>query len=110
MARPESQALPVALAGQADFHGSWTGSLVKPHLTGTLKATQLAYRDAVASRQSGQPRFVRVDSVEAVGSYSPSQIAIEHAAVVRGKSRIALSGTLDASLPRAPSDRSWSLG
>ena len=96
-----TEALPVALAGQADFHGSWTGSLVKPHLTGVLKATQLDIEMPRAAG-SGQPRFVRVDSVEAVGSYSPSQIAIEHALLLRGKSRIALSGTLDASSAPGP--------
>ncbi len=34
-------AIPVALTGEAGFQGSWTGSLVKPHLAGVLKATDL---------------------------------------------------------------------
>ncbi len=50
-----------------------------------------------AGGNPGQPQFVRMDSVEAAGSYSPSQIAIQHALLLRGKTRIALSGTLDAS-------------
>jgi translocation and assembly module TamB len=95
-------ALPVALAGQADFLGIWTGSMVKPHLKGTLKATQLAFELPSPVGNPGQPQYVRMDSVEAVGSYSPSQIAIEHAQLVRGNSRIAMSGTLDASLAQGP--------
>jgi translocation and assembly module TamB len=95
-------ALPVALAGQADFHGSWTGSLLKPHLTGTLKATHLDVEMPSPAGNPGQPQYVRMDSVEALGSYSPSQIAIEHAQLVRGNSRIAMSGTLDASLGPGP--------
>ncbi len=77
--------------------GSWTGSLVKPHLAGSLKATQIALEMPAAGGNPGQPQFVRMDSVEAAGSYSPAQIAIQHAQLLRGKTRIALSGTLDAS-------------
>ncbi len=90
-------ALPLALTGQADFLGIWTGSLVKPHLTGTLKATQLAIEMPSAGGISSQPQFVRLDSVDVTGSYSPAQIAIEHAQLLRGVTRIALNGTLDAS-------------
>ncbi|MDR3454204.1 MAG: hypothetical protein P4L96_15660, partial [Rhodoferax sp.] len=90
-------ALPVDLAGQADFLGTWTGSLVKPHLTGTLKATQLAIETPSAGGNSGQPQFVRFDSVDATGSYSEVHIAIEHAQLIRGAARVVLKGTLDAS-------------
>jgi translocation and assembly module TamB len=95
-------ALPVALEGQADFLGSWTGSLLKPHLTGTLKATQLDVEMPSPAGNPGQPQFLRWDSAEVEGSYSPVQIAIEHAQLVRGNSRIAMSGTLDASLGPGP--------
>jgi translocation and assembly module TamB len=90
-------ALPVALAGQADFHGAWTGSLVKPRLAGSLKATDLALEMPATESNSGQAQVVRIDSIEAAGSYAPSQIAIQNAVLLRGKSRIALNGTLDAS-------------
>ncbi len=90
-------ALPVALTGQADFHGSWTGSLVKPHLAGTLKATQLAIEMPSPGGNSGQPQFIHLDSVDATGSYSESQIAIENAQLLRGAERVLLKGTLDAS-------------
>ena len=87
-------ALPVSLAGQADFHGSWTGSLARPHLAGTLEATQLALE--LPGGNSGTPQFLRFDTVSASGLYSPSQIAIQHAQLQRGTTRIALGGTLDA--------------
>ena len=103
--RKGAAALPAVLTGQADFQGSWTGSLIKPHIAGTLKATQLAIEIPSEAGDSTQPRpelhFVHFDSVGAEGSYSPTQISIQHAQLVRGDSKIALSGTLDAS--QAPS-------
>jgi translocation and assembly module TamB len=103
-------ALPVALDGQADFHGTWTGSLIQPHLMGSLKATQLdvempSRAAAAGTAQSNgvqpqptQPSFVHLDSVDADGSYSPTQIAIEHAMLLHGNSKISASGTLNASV------------
>jgi translocation and assembly module TamB len=93
-------ALPVSLTGQGDFHGIWTGSLTRPHISGTVQATQLAFEFPAGS--SGTPQFVRFDSVSATGLYSPSQIAIEHAQLQRGTTRIALSGTVDASPGASP--------
>jgi translocation and assembly module TamB len=95
-------ALPVSLAGQADFHGSWTGSLTRPHLAGTLEATQLAFEMPAAVGSSGPPQIVRFDSVSASGTASPSQIAIQHAQLQRGNMRIVLGGSLDASPGREP--------
>jgi translocation and assembly module TamB len=95
-------ALPVSLAGKADFLGTWTGSLARPHLAGTLEATQLAFEMPAAVGNSGPPQTVRFDSVSASGMASPSQIAIQHAQLLRGNSRIALSGTVDASSGASP--------
>ena len=89
-------ALPVALSGQAEFHGDWAGSLVKPQLTGSLVATQFALELPVQRDNLGQPHFVRMDSVHMEGSYSAAQIAIRQAQLDRGETRIILSGTLDA--------------
>ncbi len=47
-------------------------------------------------RSQSQPQFVHMDSIEADGSYSAAQIAVLHAQLVRGKTRIKLSGTLEA--------------
>jgi len=98
-------ALPVTLGGQADFRGSWTGSLVDPHIAGNLKATQLSIEMLpISPTQNGkpirpqlyQPGFVRWDTVEATGSYSADRVAIEHSLLHRGKAEISLDGTLNA--------------
>ncbi len=100
--RTGTKALPAVLTGQADFHGTWTGSLIKPHIAGAVKATQLAVELPSAAGDSSQPRLVHFDSVNAEGSYAPNQISIQHAQLLRGDSRIELSGTLDASEPGFP--------
>jgi translocation and assembly module TamB len=98
-------ALPVALSGQGDFHGSWTGSLVDPHLAGSIKATQLAIEllpvqpvenGKPAQPQAVQPGFVPWDTVEATGSYAADRIDISRGLLRRGKAEIALDGTLVA--------------
>jgi len=94
-------ALPVALTGQADFHGSWTGSLIKPHIAGSLKATGLAL-EMPAGADPNQTRLVQLDSADVEGSYSPTRIAIGHAELTHGASRLALTGTLDAAPGTSP--------
>jgi translocation and assembly module TamB len=93
-------ALPVALGGQGDFHGTWTGSLLDPHIAGSGKATQLGIEMPVkATGKPGEPlasRLVQFDSVEATGSYAAERIAIQHALLHRGKADLAFEGTLDA--------------
>ena len=108
-------ALPVALSGQGDFQGSWTGSLVDPHIAGDVKATQIAIEllpvqpalkarvltsataPAVATpAQTLQPGFVAWDTVAVTGSYAANRITIQHADLRRGTADVALDGTLDA--------------
>jgi translocation and assembly module TamB len=109
-------ALPITLAGEGDFHGTWTGSLVDPHIAGTAKATQLAIemilaatatRDAgamqAAPSQPAQPKFVHWDSVEATGSYNAERIVIQHGLLHRGPAELDVDGTLDAT-PAATHD------
>jgi translocation and assembly module TamB len=105
-----ASALPVTLAGQADFHGSWTKSLVDPHIAGTVKATQIAIEMLPAKATAGSSgatqsagdaqnpplQSVHWDSVEATGSYAAERIAIQHAQLIRGQAEIDLDGTLDA--------------
>ena len=108
-------ALPVALSGQADFHGTWTGSLIKPHLTGSLKATQLAIEMPSPGATSSQPnaaesrpaqsQTVHFDSADFEGSYSPTQINLSRAELLVGNSRISASGTLDASVAEPTASR-----
>ncbi len=87
-------AIPVKMSGEADFHGEWMGSLVRPHLAGRLQATQATLEMPVAG--SGQPRLIALDLAQASGSYSPARIAIEHGLLERGNAKLAVSGTLDA--------------
>jgi translocation and assembly module TamB len=103
-------ALPILLAGQMDFlHGTWTGSLAAPRIAGNLKATQIALemqlaRDASndSNVQAVQPGFVHWDSIEATGSYAPEKIVIQSSLLTRGKSQLAVDGTLDAATRRMP--------
>jgi translocation and assembly module TamB len=90
-----AEALPAHLAGQADFHGTWTGSLLRPRIAGTAQATQLAIE--MPHPGTTAPRFLAFDSVQAAGSYSDTKIAIGHAELQHGPARLTLSGTLDAS-------------
>jgi translocation and assembly module TamB len=91
-------ALPVALAGQADFNGSWTGSLANPHLTGNLKASELNLEMPSTSEKvaTAEPPSVHLDSVDATGSYTATRIEIAHAMLLRGDTRVTLSGSLAA--------------
>ncbi len=97
-------ALPVSLGGQADFHGSWAGSLINPRFAGTVNATQLDLempeQAASGNAAPGQTRTVHLDSVDASGSYSAARIAIDHGVVKRGESSLDVSGTLTA-MPEA---------
>ncbi len=68
-----TSALPVDLDGQADFKGSWTGSLADPHLAGELQATNLSV-ELPGNNGATQPRLVHWDSLDASGSYSASRI------------------------------------
>ncbi|HUD12109.1 MAG TPA: translocation/assembly module TamB domain-containing protein [Terracidiphilus sp.] len=110
-----ANALPVALNGEGDFHGSWTGSLVDPHIAGTARATQLGIEMVLGGmvesaakglQQTGsqqptpslptQPQLVHWDLVEATGSYAAERIVIQRARLLRGKAEIDVDGTLDA--------------
>jgi translocation and assembly module TamB len=95
-------ALPVALGGEAVFHGTWSGSLVDPHLAGSAQAAELSIETAPRpGGKTGEPQWVRWDTVEAAGSYSSVRIAVDHGVLSRGDTQIVLSGTLDAALGAA---------
>ncbi len=98
-------ALPIALNGQGDFHGTWTGSLLDPHLAGNLKATQLNVEVPASlsanyiPKQPATPQFFRLDAVEASGSYSAARIDITNGLLHHGNAEIAFSGSVAAGLP-----------
>ena len=87
-------ALPVALDGQADFKGTWTGSLEDPHLAGELQATNLSAE--MPTKNAAQPQLLHWDSVDATGSYSATRITIEHGQLRHGDAEIIVDGTLTA--------------
>jgi translocation and assembly module TamB len=92
-------ALPVLLRGQAEFHGTWTGSLVDPHLSGNLNAANVSVElPANPNDKTGKPQFVRWDALSAQGSYSAERISIDHSQLTHGHASIGLQGTLTASL------------
>jgi translocation and assembly module TamB len=91
-------ALPVALDGQADFKGTWTGSLMDPHLAGDLQATNLSV-EMPARNNAAQPQLLHWDSLDATGSYSAARITIEHGQLRRGDAKIIVDGTLTAATP-----------
>jgi translocation and assembly module TamB len=95
-------ALPVALTGRMDFvNGFWAGSLVDPHLSGDMKATQLGVElAAISTTNSSQSQFIHLDSVEAFGRYSAARIDLAHGQLRSGNAAIDFSGSLTAaSLP-----------
>lgn len=96
-------ALPIALSGQGEFHGAWTGSLIHPRLSGDVKATQVNLEmPASAAGQTNVPaqtRTVHLDSVEASGSYSAARIAVDHGLLLRGETKLNVSGSLTAATP-----------
>lgn len=95
-------ALPVALGGEAVYHGTWSGSLADPHIAGSAQAGELSIETAPRpGDKTREPQWVRWDTVEATGSYSSTHIAIDHGFLSRGDTQIVLSGTLDAALGAA---------
>ena len=92
-----SEALPVALTGEAEFQGRWTGSLVSPQLAGNLKATQVGIELPPNPKDPAHtPQLVRWDLVEASGSYDAERIAILRGRLIQGQEQISLDGTLSA--------------
>ena len=99
--RSGASALPVTLAGEAAFQGIWTGSLVRPHIAGRLQAAQLAIEMLPPeSGRSLSSRFVRFDSVDVAGSYTPARITISRGLLLRGTTGVILSGSLEAAPAR----------
>jgi translocation and assembly module TamB len=97
--RAGSAALPVSLGGQAEFHGTWAGSLVDPHLAGNLLAQNLTLElPANPNDAAGKPQQVHWDALNATGSYSAARISVERAQLTHGHATFSVQGTLSASL------------
>jgi len=88
-------ALPLSLGGEAIYHGTWAGSLVDPHLTGTFQATNFSL-EIPAGSDGAHARSVHLDSLDLTGSYSAEKISIDRGQIHHGDASINLDGTLTA--------------
>ena len=109
--RTGASALPVTIGGQAEFHGLWSGSLLTPKISGAVKGSDLqlellplqsASSASAAAAAKATPRYVHLDAVEGVASYSETRVAVDHAVVTSGKAHLSVSGSLDAATARVP--------
>jgi translocation and assembly module TamB len=90
-------ALPVNIQGQADFRGSWEGSLASPRMNGQLQASNVSLEVTPSSgAKAGQPQVMRWDTIEAEGSYDAERITIVHSQLQHGTAQIVMDGTLSA--------------
>jgi len=114
-------AIPVRLHGQAEFHGTVSGSLLSPDVKGHLTASNFdtVFETAApaakvvdahgapgasplhpgpAAIAAGTPAVtdLRWDSLDAEAEYSPEGITVQQAVLLHGKSAIHFSGGLRA--------------
>jgi translocation and assembly module TamB len=100
------RAIPVALHGEAEFHGTITRSILAPDVKGHLSATnfdviyskpEAENEPAEAGEKPAQAQYtIHWDSADADAEYAPERIFVDHASLVRGATKIQLSGELDA--------------
>jgi len=104
--RTGTAALPVSIGGQAEFNGQWTGSLIDPHLAGTLSGQNLSVElPANPNQAPGKVQFVHWNTLTATGSYSAARISVDRGQLTHGNAAFNVQGTLTASLlpgKRAP--------
>ena len=111
--RVGAAALPVTLAGQAQFHGELNSSWQTPRVDGRVTATHLgielplpvtevtsANRAGITTAPDTGFQFLNWDSVDVDGLYTPANIAIRHGTLRRGPSSLTLEGHLDATDPK----------
>ncbi len=89
-----AEALPASLGGEAEFHGTWSNSLLDPHLAGTLTASNVSVEMPGSTAEAR--RSVHFDSVDAAGSYSAVKIAIDHGVLKERDATIEMNGSLTA--------------
>lgn len=80
-------AIPVHLSGAAEFDGSVSQSLIDPDIRGTLDARNFA--------TVFHGSTIHWDSLNAVGEYSATSIAIARAELVRGGATIVVNGRIE---------------
>ncbi|HEX3894206.1 MAG TPA: translocation/assembly module TamB domain-containing protein [Terracidiphilus sp.] len=104
--RSGAAALPATLAGEADFTGTWSGSLVDPRLNGNLKATNVSVELPMNPQNTpGNSRLIHWDAVDATGTYAASRIAVDHSQLTHGQATLQLQGVLTAAPMPGPHAR-----
>ena len=112
------KAIPVELHGQAEFHGTVTGTLLKPDVSGHLLATNfetdfpaadittalvspkggasVAPPPAPTASAAAPRKTIRWDRLDAQAEVSPLQITVREATLSRGTTSIHASGQVHA--------------
>lgn len=104
--RTGAAALPLSLAGQAGFHGTWAGSLISPRLTGSANATQISLElPQDASDAQHPPQKMQWDSISAEGSYAADRIVIQQGRLQRGGAQLQVDGWLAATTTAATAQK-----
>ena len=102
--RVGTSALPVALKGQAVFHGQLNSSWLTPRVEGHLTATNIgievpAATGSGAADSDAALHFVDWDAVDIDGLYTPASIVVRHGVLRRGSASLTIQGHLDADDP-----------
>ncbi len=113
-----TDALPVRLQGQAQFHGQLTSSWLTPRVEGHVTASNIGIEIPLAGSSAGglpplsgakantsvpnpnaPPVFVYWDTVDADGVYTPASILLRHSVMRRGPTTLSLQGQIDSPNP-----------
>ena len=88
-------AVPLELAGQASFQGTISGDLRNPEIAGHLQASQFSYfyTPAPSPNTTPQAQPIHVDSFSGDVSYSPSNVALNHAVVYTAAMSLNIDGS-----------------
>ena len=85
--------IPAQLNGQAQFHGTVTGSLDSPDFRGHLEATDFAVVPRFSAPSAEQPlRNVHFDSLTADADYAAGSLSVSAATLVQAKTTIRFHG------------------
>ncbi len=98
--RKASAALPFAVKGQAEFHGTLGSSWLTPRLEGHATASKIDLQIPSSSADPNAPlRFMSWDSIDAEGMYTPASIAIHRGVLKRDGASLSLQGEIDSGDP-----------
>ena len=92
-AHGQASPVPVQLNGQAQFHGTVTGSLRDPDFSGHLEATNFTVIPPTSMPAAAQAASqLHFDTITADAAYSAGSLSVRAATLVQGKTTIQVSG------------------